>query len=306
MTKGRASPTGGAGQTHWFQLENPYQYEDERVALTLRWRDQTPTAFEARELDPGKLRDRETPEIARTLFQVGKSRVELGDLFQLAGSAEDGCLIVEGDLNGVDRLGEGMTGGELIVRGGVGHELGVEMAGGRILVEGDAGDWAGAGMRGGQLRIKGSAGRFVGAALPGSRLGMREGVILVDGSIGEDAGLAMRRGLIAFGASAGDGLGRGLVAGSIFGFGPAGRYLGAGMKRGTLALFGSKRDDPGLLPTFISSGRSRPPFLTLYLRKLKGWGFPVPDSAFSGSLERYNGDLAEGGQGEIWVEPTPS
>ena len=68
------------------------------------------------------------------------------------------------------------------------------------------------------------------------------------------------------------------------------------MKRGTLALFGPS---PRLLPTFAASGRDRPPFLTVYLRKLREWGVPVPDPAFSGPVLRYNGDRAERGQGEI-------
>ncbi len=131
-------------------------------------------------------------------------------------------------------------------------------------------------------------------------------MILIEGATGEDAGLAMRRGLIAVRGSTGRGLGRGMVAGSIFAFGPVGDDPGSGMKRGTLACFdvdsGSNHAGTGrLLPTFAPSGRSRPPFLTIYLRKLQEWGFPVPDSAFSGTLERYNGDPAERGQGEIWV-----
>jgi formylmethanofuran dehydrogenase subunit C len=112
----------------------------------------------------------------------------------------------------------------------------------------------------------------------------------------------MRRGLIAVSGPAGDDLGHAMVAGSIFAFGPIGLRAGAGMKRGTLALFG--RDDAfaeGLPPTFMPSGRGRPPFLTIYLRQLVRWGFPVPGAAFSGALERYNGDLAVHGQGEVLV-----
>jgi formylmethanofuran dehydrogenase subunit C len=131
---------------------------------------------------------------------------------------------------------------------------------------------------------------------------MREGVILVEGSVGDDVGLAMRRGLIAITGAAGDGLGRAMIAGSIFTFGTVGHLAGAGMKRGTLALFGlPDPSNPDLLPTFAPSGRSRPPFVTLYLRRLRQWGFPVPEPAFSGMLERYNGDLVERGQGEVLI-----
>ncbi len=131
---------------------------------------------------------------------------------------------------------------------------------------------------------------------------MREGVILVAGKAGNDAGLSMRRGVIAIAKGSGFGLGRGLVAGSLFVFGPLGGEPGAGMKRGTIGLFGL--DDPAappLLPTFASSGRFRPPFLTIYLCRLREWGVPVPDRAFSAMVARYNGDLGAGGQGEILV-----
>ncbi|SIO65980.1 formylmethanofuran dehydrogenase, subunit C [Singulisphaera sp. GP187] len=274
------------------------------MALNLRWRGTTRLTVEAEGLAPERLAVLSAVEIGRSKVSLGNSQVELGELFTIEGSAEDRHLTLEGDLRQVDRLGQGMSTGTLTIRGDVGAELGAEMTGGRIEVEGTVGDWAGAEMRGGVLRIRGGAGRSLGSAYPGSRLGMREGVILVEGTIGEDAGLAMRRGLIAVSGAAGDGLGRGLIAGSIFAFGSVGSYPGAGMKRGTLALFaGEGASERRLLPTFVPSGRSRPPFLTIYLRQLRQWGFPVPDSAFSGPLERYNGDLAQRGQGEIWVGP---
>jgi formylmethanofuran dehydrogenase subunit C len=107
----------------------------------------------------------------------------------------------------------------------------------------------------------------------------------------------MRRGLIAIGGGVGDDFGKGLIAGSAFAFGQVGRHPGAGMKRGTIGLFGPGPVD--ILSTFASTGRYRFPFLTIYLRRLKEWGFPVPPEVFSRELERYNGDLVEGGQGEI-------
>jgi formylmethanofuran dehydrogenase subunit C len=272
------------------------------MPLTLLWRDATHLPVEAEGLRPDALSPLPAAEAARTTVAVGNGSAELGDLFQVEGDGEDGHLMIEGDLRHVRRIGEAMASGRLTIRGDVGAGLGNAMSGGLIEVQGAVGDWAGAEMRGGRLHIRGSAGRFLGSALPGSRLGMREGVILVEGSIGHDAGLAMRRGLIAVSGPSGDDLGRGMVAGSVFVFGPIGARGGAGMKRGTLALFGL--DDPSvtaLPPTFTPSGRSRPPFLTIYLWQLVRWGFPVPEAAFSGAVERYNGDLAVHGQGEALV-----
>jgi formylmethanofuran dehydrogenase subunit C len=128
---------------------------------------------------------------------------------------------------------------------------------------------------------------------------MRDGVILVEGSTGDEAGARMRRGLIAVAGAAGDGLGSGIVAGSLFAFGTVGRFPGSGMKRGTIALFGPH--PPGLLPSFAFAGVYRFPFLALYLRRLAAWGFAVPDDAFGAVAGRYNGDLADGGLGEVLI-----
>ena len=269
------------------------------MPITLSWKGATSLPVEGEFLRPDVLGGLSRDDVAHRLVPVGNTSAEIGDLFAISGEAETDALVLEGDLSHVRAVGQGMASGLLTIRGDVGSSLGQGMLGGTISVEGNVRDGAGLGMRGGFLRIKGSCGDRLGAAEPGARLGMREGVILVDGSIGNDAGLGMRRGLIAVSGSAGDGLGRDLIAGSMFAFGSVGTGIGAGMKRGTLALFGPH--PPRISPTFAPSGRDRPPFLTIYLRKLEEWGFPVPASAFATLTNRYNGDIAEGGQGEIFV-----
>ncbi|HEV3121556.1 MAG TPA: formylmethanofuran dehydrogenase subunit C [Isosphaeraceae bacterium] len=269
------------------------------MPLQLTWSAATDLPVEAGWLRPDSLMSLSTAEVARLHLAVGNATAEVGELFKVEGQGADGCLVVVGDLRRLARLGSGMASGQLTIEGEAGDHLGAAMNGGTITVNGSAGDWTGAELRGGLIRIKGSVGHFLGAAYPGSRRGMRSGTILVDGSAGNDAGLSMRRGLIAIGGSAGDCLGRSLIAGSLFAFGPIGAYAGAGMKRGTLALFGNK--PPDLLPSFPFAGGFRPVFLALYLRQLCAWSFPVPTSAFAGSFDRYNGDLVEGGQGEILV-----
>ncbi|HEX8201943.1 MAG TPA: formylmethanofuran dehydrogenase subunit C [Isosphaeraceae bacterium] len=270
------------------------------MPLHLLWNDATTLPVEAEGLRPDALADRTPGEVARLRLPVGNGTAELGELFRIEGDgAADGRLVLEGDLRRVRRLGAGLASGTLLVRGDAGPHLGAGMTGGTIEVVGSAGAWAGAEMRGGLLRLRGRAGDHLGAALPGSRLGMRDGVILVDGPIGADAGRSMRRGLIAATGPCGAGLGRAMVAGSVFAFGPIGPRAGAGMKRGTLALFDVA--PPELLPSFAPSGRYRPPFVTLYLRRLRAWDFPVPDAACAGAFDRFNGDRVEGGQGEVLV-----
>jgi len=272
------------------------------MPLTLRWRDATRLPVEAATLSPESLAGLSAGEVERLTLPVGNTPAEVGEFFTVEGNLGDGHLILEGNLRSVRGIGSGMRSGRLSVTGDVGPRLGLGMLGGEIAVTGSAGVWAGAEMLGGTLRISGDAGDGLGAALPGSRVGMREGVILVNGSVGDDAGLAMRRGLIAVRGSAGVGLGRAMVAGSLFAFGSVGELAGMAMKRGTIAMFGLGRPEtPDLLPTFVPSGRDRPPFLTIYLKQLRAWGFDVPDAVFSGLVARYNGDRADQGQGEILV-----
>ena len=269
------------------------------MALLLRWKGSTTLPVEGEGLRPDLLAGLAPAEVSRRLIHQGNRPVEIGDLFDVSGTPEVGRLVLEGDLTRVRRIAADMESGDLEIRGDAGAGLGRRMRGGTILLQGSAGPGAGMAMRGGMLHIEGSAGDGLGGAEPGEPLGMREGVILVKGSIGGDSGLSMRRGLIAVLGDAGAGLGRSMVAGSAFAFGAVGPGAGVSMKRGTLALFGP--EPPRLRPTFAASGRDRPPFLTIYLRKLREWGFPVPEAAFASDFDRYNGDQAEGGQGEILV-----
>ena len=71
------------------------------------------------------------------------------------------------------------------------------------------------------------------------------------------------------------------------------------MKRGTLAFFGA----PGSASGSAADVRPERPVAPAVPDRLPpagcgSWGFPVPESAFSGRLDRYNGDLGSRGQGE--------
>jgi formylmethanofuran dehydrogenase subunit C len=272
------------------------------MSLTLTWRSANSLPVDGATISPAAFEGLSSVGASRLRLGLGNTRIELGELFDVAGDKGDDRLIVAGDLMHVHGLGRGMAAGALLVRGEAGPQLGAEMTGGVIDVDGNVGDWAGAEMRGGRITIRGNTGSFLGAAYPGSRLGMRDGVILIEGSTGHDAGLQMRRGLIAIRVAAGAGLGRAMIAGTIIALGPIGTRFGAGMKRGTLVL-----PDPGraaddvVLPSFAPAGRFRSPILALYYQQLAEWGFTVPRAVSSALIDRYNGDLAAGGQGEILV-----
>jgi formylmethanofuran dehydrogenase subunit C len=278
------------------------------MALTLRWRSSTTLPVDGTPLKPETFRERTSADAARMPLRAGNGTAEVGDLFGVEGDASDGALVVEGDLTHIDGLGRRMTAGSLTVRGDVGTRLGAEMAGGRLELDGSCADWAGAEMAGGVLRIRGDAGDALGAAYPGSRRGMREGLILVEGSAGADAGLMMRRGLIAVKGPVGPGLGRNMIAGTIYAGGAVGPVPGAGMKRGTLVLPGLG-DDPEqyLSPTFPFAVRMPVRVLSIYASLLsERYGFEVPPAISTAEVDRYNGDLAVGGRGEILVAVPPS
>ena len=268
------------------------------MPLNLRLKSAPRAAVGGEVLSPDRLMG-SLAEIASRLVWVGNEQVELGSLFDISGTPNDGTVVLEGDLRGFGGVATRMASGSLVIRGDVGNRLGQEMQGGSILVEGSVGDWAGAEIRAGSISISGNAGHFLGAALPGSRSGMKGGWIHVKGSTGDDAGLAMRRGLIAVQGSVGENLGRGMITGSILTFDQVGPGIGLGMKRGTIGLFG--QGPASLSVGFEPSGSFRPHVLPILLNQLKADGFPVAPHAFSEPIRRYNGDRIERGQGELWV-----
>lgn len=271
------------------------------MPLVLRVRQTSPIPLE---VDPIRLEDvRELPldELKRKAVFHGNGEVELGEFFDISGSAvEDNEIVWEGDCSKVKLIGAHTSQGSVRVVGDAGMHLGAEMSGGSIVVEGNAADWVGAEMSGGFIHVRGNAGHLVGAAYRGARRGMRGGEILVDGDAGNEIGHTMRRGFIAIGGRSGDASGFNLIAGTILLFGETGIRLGAGMRRGTIGLLG-QHTPPRMLPTFRLAGPVTPLFLRLYLKRLESAGFPVPEDLRSVSYLRYCGDFLELGKGEILV-----
>ncbi len=275
--------------------------------LTLRWKADTTVPVEADVLRPDRLRGLTAAQVAALEVFHGNTRVPLGEFFTVSGSAEDGRVLLEGDLRRVKWIGAGMTDGELIVEGDAGMHLGAEMHGGRIDVRGNVADWCGAEMRGGIIRVHGNAGHLLGAAYRGSARGMRGGTIIVHGSAGNEVGSTMRRGLIVVEGAVGDFCGVSMIAGTIVVRGAVGLRPAAGMKRGTLWLVppepGGSR--PRLVPTCRYACMYRPVFLRLFWRHLLWIGVSLPETTCGRLYERYCGDLVEGGLGEIllWSRP---
>jgi formylmethanofuran dehydrogenase subunit C len=259
-----------------------------------------PVPIDASSLSPDRTAGRSAREIADLPVLVGRDTARAGDLFEIEG-AGSGDLTIEGDLAAFSRLGAGMTGGRLVVRGRAGPRAGSGMRGGLLRIEGDAAVRAGEGMRGGALIVDGSAGDLLGAPIEGEAHGLKRGAILVRGAAGAMCGFRMRSGTIAIAGDAGAGAGTAMIAGSLFVLGHLGPGAGALMRRGTLLT--ARPFEP--LPVFPAAGRSRCPYLALYYDALEAAGLNLPPGLRAAEYRRHVGDLSGAGQGEILImEPT--
>ncbi|MGH2947611.1 MAG: formylmethanofuran dehydrogenase subunit C [Solirubrobacteraceae bacterium] len=265
------------------------------MTLTLTLREEPVVPLEAEALSPDHLASASSEEIHALPVWHGNERSRVGEFFDVSGSGDD--VRLEGDLSRVKFVGAGMTAGRLTVAGDVGMHAGAGMRGGELHVEGDAGDWAGAGMRGGTLVVRGSAGRQLGGVYPGERAGMRGGEIVVHGDAGAQAGAGMRRGLIAVAGRVGDAAGLRMLAGTVVALGGLGRRAGAGMRRGSIVTMAPATP----LATFVFSCIYRPPFLRLYLHRLRALGLTVSDEQLDGRYARWSGDGLELRRGEILI-----
>jgi formylmethanofuran dehydrogenase subunit C len=132
---------------------------------------------------------------------------------------------------------------------------------------------------------------------------MNGGTILVEGSAGIEVGMRMRRGLIAVKGRVRDFAGLQMKGGTIVLMGGAEIRTGAWMVRGTIVALTPVR----LLPTFSLACAYNPVFLRLYANRLQAFGFHIPVAVHEGSYQRYTGDTAVPGKGEIlvWAQRDP-
>jgi formylmethanofuran dehydrogenase subunit C len=273
------------------------EFANDQDIVTLRLKEPTTIPVEADNICPDLFVGRNLAEIKALPAFYGRRTVTLGDLFHVDGEYSD-CIVVEGDLRHVKKIGQRMSRGRIMVRGDVGLHLGAHMRGGEITVQGDASDWVGAQMQGGRIWIKGNAGHRVGAAYPGEKIGVNRGVIIVEGNAGREVGAGARRVLIVVQGDVGEFAGAHMIAGSIFVFGSLGKRAGAGNKRGSIVVFGQSSE---ILPTYSYECTLRPVFLLFYLQRMRDWGLPVEMEAADRSFHRYSGDITTVGKGEILV-----
>ena len=234
-------------------------------------------------------------DIAALPVLLGSRRAALGEFFTVQGERSD-RIHIEGDLTNVDGLGAGCAGGELAIHGSAGRRVGAGMTGGRVEVRGNVGDDAGVGMQGGALRVTGTAGDRLGAATPGASTGMTGGEIIVNGSAGREAAARARRGLVVIGGDAGADAARAIIAGTLVVFGRTGANPGRGSKRGSIVALGGIE----IPATYEYACAYQPAYMRLLLTYLqRHYGFRVEMSSLDGMYNRYCGDMASLGRGEI-------
>lgn len=264
--------------------------------------------IDASVLAPDRLAALTAAQIAQLELRIGRDLVPVGDVFLIKCdakiAADTTVLRIRTDGLTLDRLGLQMASGRLIVEGDAGGFAGQQMSGGEMQVFGSAGAYAGCEMRGGKLSIERDAGDFLAAVLPGNNFGMRGGQISVRGNVGERAGDRMRRGLVIIRGSCAAWCASRMVAGTMIVMGRLAANPGFGLLHGTLI---SAQMPQRLLPGFGDCGSHRLAFLRLLADAIKPDQPSVAARLLRSSrVQRFAGDHAVGGKGELLVLPPRS
>ncbi|MGB8337810.1 MAG: formylmethanofuran dehydrogenase subunit C [Burkholderiales bacterium] len=245
-----------------------------------------------------KLAGKSRKEIEQILLQSGTRKITVAEIFRVKG--DDAANIIFADAcDKLDHIGAEMGGGRIRIDGDAGAYLGLQIRGGEIILNGSAGAFAASGMKKGLLEIKGNAGDFLAAALPGDQRGMSGGTVVVRGNVGDRVGDHMRRGAILIEGNVGDYCAARMTAGTIAALGKTGILPGFAMKRGTVLL----QKMPEKLPiTFNDCGVHVFGYLPMLTKSWQVYGGKFARFTKAGKpMQRYMGDLANDGKGEILV-----
>jgi formylmethanofuran dehydrogenase subunit C len=256
--------------------------------------EQSKIPIEADVISPDNFAGKTIDEIRGLEVWRGNRQKKLGELFKVAGesaeSSEEISIVINGDVPTAKRIGQGMSAGEIIIKGKVGMHVGAQMKGGKITVEGDADHWAGAEMRAGEIHIKGNAGNYLGAAYRGSYEGMKRlkkgvtGTIIVEGNAGSEVASRLAGGKITVKGNIGPFAGLHMSGGRLVIQGNAQERAGGEMTKGRIIILGEISE---LLPTF--KFEEEVPEIELNGEKIKG------------PFMRFFGDLSEEGSGSIYI-----
>jgi formylmethanofuran dehydrogenase subunit C len=268
-------------------------------ALTFTLKNPPAQRIDCSPLTADKLADMSAADIAAITLVVGNQKVRVDDVFAVSGD-DVTAIRFENTTDKLDHLGHGMSQGQITINGDAGAYLGQFMTGGKIIVNGNTGIYTACEMKGGEIKVNGNAGDFVGGARIGYKNGMTGGTVIISGNSGKRTGDHMRRGMILIEGNAGDYCGARMVSGTIAVLGQVGKHLGYAMKRGTLLL--QQAPAQGISANFNDCGSHTLAFLPLMFASFKNL-----DSEFArvepfSRVQRYAGDLAGIGMGEILVK----
>jgi formylmethanofuran dehydrogenase subunit C len=258
------------------------------IKLCSRYKFRFPVEAEC--ITPDNFEDTPLNKISMLPIWEGNKRRVLGELFALDVKEIKPvrtAIQIFGDSINVKRIGSSMSKGEIEVKGNTGMHVGEGMKGGTIIVEGNVESWAGSAMSGGVIEIKGDAGHYIGAPYRGSSRGMRGGTIVIQGNAGNEVGCFMRGGTIKIRGDIGDFVGVHMRGGTIFVEGDSEGRAGAQMLGGKIVICGRV---PSILPTFTIDGVKK---------KVK-----VDGEEIKGPFYKFIGDLADGGEGKLYVSQT--
>lgn len=263
--------------------------------LTFTYQSDSHHDIDVSALTPDLLAGKSAAEIAATLLPSGRTSLRADQVFRISGDDAADIVFADSRAN-LSFIGRELRSGRITVHGDAGYYLGFQMRKGEIVVHGDAGDFAASGMAGGLLHIHGNVGDFLAAAIAGDRKGMKGGTVLVGGNAGERVGDQMRRGMVLIEGNAGSYCASRMLAGTIGVLGTVGEYVGFGMRRGTLLL----TQTPQLHATIQDCGPHSLPFLSLMFKSFAGLSNRFAQLK-GNRVQRYAGDIANDGRGEILV-----
>jgi formylmethanofuran dehydrogenase subunit C len=252
-------------------------------------------------LVPNRLAGLSAGDIAAIALQTTRERVCVDDLFHVQ-MGDPSHIRFEGGSERFDRLGCGMSSGEIRIEGDAGCQVGRLMTGGQLVIAGSAGPWAASGMKGGSIEITGSAGDRLGGPLAGEMTGMRGGVVVVRGDAGARAGDRMRRGMIVIEGKAAAYAGSRMIAGTLIIRGRAGPLPGYLMSRGTIVAADGCE---ALSPTFADCGTHEFVANALMAAYVRPYSADIAAMLWR-PWRRLLGDMAVIGKGEIFYPPDMS
>lgn len=266
------------------------------MRLTLHFQIDERIVIDAKDLLPGNLLPMTVDEIQTISINQGNKIRELREICQIQvehSSADE--IVFCGVTDVLQRVGQDMTTGTIIIMGNIGQDAGMRMCGGELIINGSAGDRLGAMMRGGIIQVNGDAGDETGAPLLGNKYGMNGGVIIIKGNVGSYTGRRMRRGLIFIQGDTSKYTGVDLLNGTILVVGQVGYGCGIDMQRGSIVI----GDWEPPMQGFIESSITDPLWLHIYGQYLNRLGVPFPKLWMNGKFKRYVGYTTGKGKGEI-------